>query len=124
MQVIESVAAPDAGAGKYLKIKEVAVKMVLLTALSLLLGVAQGWAAAGTYKPDRCAGFHTGLLHGMLMPAALPGLLLGHNIPIYAANNTGRAYNIGYIFGINTCGTIFFGIAFWQRQGKREKRGA
>jgi ABC-type Fe3+ transport system permease subunit len=96
--------------------------MVLLTALSLVLGVTQGWAAARTYQPGRCAGFHTGVLHGMLMPAALPGLLLGRSLPIYAANNTGRSYNIGYIFGINACGTLFFGIAFWQRQGKRQDK--
>ena len=55
------------------------------------------------------------------MPAALPGLLLGQNLPIYAPNNSGRAYNIGYIFGINTCGTLFFGISFWQRQGRLPK---
>jgi hypothetical protein len=95
------------------------VKFAALTALSVVLGATQGWAVARTYKPDYVAGFHTGLLHGILMPAALPGLLMGHELPIYAPNNAGRPYNIGYILGINACGTVFFGIAFWSRQGGR-----
>jgi hypothetical protein len=78
------------------------------------LGLVQGWACARTYKPEQVAGFRTGLLHGMLMPAALPGLLLGADLPIYAPNNTGRFYNMGYIFGINTCGFLFFGVGFWR----------
>ena len=63
-----------------------------------------------------------GVLHGMLMPAALPGLLMGNDLPIYAPNNTGRTYNIGYAFGVNCCGTLFFGISFWQpRRWRRAK---
>jgi hypothetical protein len=96
------------------------VKIVVLTLLTAVLGFAQGWSATRCYKPDHEAGFHMGLLHGMLMPAALPGLLLGKDAPIYAPNNSGRPYKIGYLFGINTCGTIFFGISFWRpkRQGQ------
>jgi len=104
------------------KLQALLVKIFLLTLLSIALGLMQGWAASRTYQPDYEAGFHTGILHGILMPAALPGLLTGHNIRIYAINNTGRGYNIGYIFGINACGTVFFGIAFWQRQGPRRNR--
>ena len=48
---------------------------------------------------------------------ALPGLLLGQNVEIYASNNSGRTYKLGYIAGINMCGLIFFGSAFW-RLGK------
>ena len=53
------------------------------------------------------------------MPAALPGLLMGNDLPIYAPNNSGRAYKIGYILGLNSCGTCFFGIAFWQPRRQR-----
>lgn len=95
-------------------------RLAMLTFMGLLLGLAQGWAAARTYKPTYQAGFHTGLLHGMLLPAALPGLLLGQKLPIYAPNNSGNPYEIGYIFGINTCGFIFFGTAFWQKQKKQQ----
>ena len=108
--VIPQVAAP----ARLSRAKLIIIKIVVLTALALALGFVQDRASSRCYKPDRIAGFHMGLLHGMLMPAALPGLLMGNDLPIYAPNNSGRAYNIGYIFGINTCGTLFFGIAFWQ----------
>jgi hypothetical protein len=98
------------------KAKLITIKIIALTALTLALGFTQGWASSRLYKPDHVAGFQMGLLHGMLMPAALPGLLMGQDLPIYAPNNSGRSYNIGYILGINTCGTLFFGIAFFQPQ--------
>jgi len=101
------------------KARLITIKIIVLTALALALGFFQGWAASRLYKPDHTAGFHMGLLHGILMPAALPGILLGQDLPIYAPNNTGRLYNMGYIFGINTCGTIFFGVAFWQPRRRR-----
>ena len=101
------------------KAKVITIKVIALTALTLALGFGQGWAASRYYKPDHSAGFHMGLLHGMLMPAALPGLLLGQDLPIYAPNNSGRLYNIGYILGINTCGTFFFGIAYWMPHRRR-----
>jgi hypothetical protein len=48
------------------------------------------------------------------MPVALPSLLLGRDVPIYAPINTGRTYKLGYIAGINLCGLVFFGAAFRQ----------
>jgi hypothetical protein len=96
------------------KAKELTIKIVALTMLGVGLGFAQGWASSRCYKPDHVAGFHMGILHGMLMPAALPGLLMGNNLPIYAPNNSGRPYNIGYAMGVNCCGTLFFGVSFWR----------
>ena len=93
-----------------------------MTVLTLILVVLQAWAAPRFYRPDRTAGFYTGLLEGALMPAALPGLLAGHDLPIFAPNNSGRPYSIGYIFGINACGTLFFGVAFWRPRGVKFKR--
>lgn len=100
----------------------IAVKSIMLTALCVMLGLGQAWMASRSYKPDQVAGFCTGILHGMLMPAALPGLLLGQDLPIYAPNNTGRTYNIGYAMGVNGCGTFFFGVAFWRPRGWRWDR--
>ena len=97
-------------------LKEVAVKIVILVLLGVLLGLGHGWAASRFYGPGRVAGFHLGLVEGALMPAALPSLLMGKDLPIYAPNNTGRGYNIGFLFGINCCGTVFFGVAFWRPQ--------
>jgi len=45
---------------------------------------------------------------------ALPSLVLGQDVDIFAANNSGRRYKIGYICGINLCGLIVFGSAFWK----------
>ena len=94
-------------------LKEVMMKIVILILLGALLGLCQGWAATRLYSPTRLAGFHTGVVEGALMPAAMPSLLMGKDLPIYAPNNEGRPYNIGYIFGINCCGTLFFGVGFW-----------
>jgi hypothetical protein len=102
--------------------KFIIIKCVAMTALTIALAVLQGWAAPRFYKADQTAGFNMGLLEGALMPAALPGLLMGHDLPIYAPNNAGRPYNIGYILGINTCGTLFFGIAFWKPPGLKLRR--
>jgi hypothetical protein len=95
-------------------LKELAVKIVILVLLGVLLGLGHGWAASRFYSPTRVAGFHTGVVEGTLMPAAMPALLMGKDLPIYAPNNTGRTYNIGFLLGINTCGTVFFGVAFWR----------
>jgi hypothetical protein len=123
----EPVQAQVATPARFSKAKVITIKIIALTALGVALGLTQGWASSRTYQPDHVAGFHLGLLHGMLMPAALPGLLMGHDLPIYAPNNSGRPYNIGYILGINTCGTIFFGIGYWQprrfRQAGNAKNG-
>ena len=89
------------------------IKIIALTLFSLALGFGYDRAAPRTYAPERVAGFFTGMMHGALMPAALPTLVFGKDLPIYAQNNVGRGYNIGFILGLNTCGTLFFGIAFW-----------
>jgi hypothetical protein len=97
------------------------VKTVLITVFVALLVYLQGWAAKSSYNPENQADFKMGILHGILMPAAFPGLLAGHDLPIYAPNNTGRNYKVGYILGINTCGTVFFGLAYWGMGRKPRK---
>jgi hypothetical protein len=93
-----------------------------LVALGLLLGLGYGWAAPRFYEPDRTAGFPLGVLHGSLMPMALPSLLLGKDVPIYAPRSTGRNYKLGYILGINLCGLLFFGSAFWRPRNRQPER--
>jgi TRAP-type C4-dicarboxylate transport system permease small subunit len=95
-------------------IKRLALKIATLVLLGLLLGFGYDWAAPRLYGPERVAGFPLGIVHGALMPVALPSLLLGKDVPIYAERNLGRSYKLGYIAGINACGFIFFGLAFWQ----------
>jgi hypothetical protein len=95
-------------------VRALSAKIASLILLGVLLGLGQDWMASRYYGPDRVAGFHLGVIHGAVMPAALPALLMGKDVPIYAPANEGRAYKIGYILGINLCGTLFFGFAFWR----------
>ena len=76
--------------------------------------VVRGLSAAMRWDGTRPepAGFGRGMLHGAAMPLAWPGLLFGQDAAIYAANNTGRTYKLGYTSGVNLCGALFFGVAY------------
>lgn len=84
-----------------------------LAVISLVLGWGYGWAEPRLYPRDARHGFGWGMAHGACMPLALPALLLGRDVPIYSDSAAGRSYKIGYIAGINLCGLVVFGGAFW-----------
>lgn len=92
--------------------------VVRFVIMAVVLGWLYSWAAPRAYPSDRPLGFVHGMMHGAFMPMALPALVMGHDVMIYAPNNTGRFYKLGYIAGINVCGLIFFGSAFWHRPTK------
>jgi hypothetical protein len=104
-------------------LKRLAVKGTTLVLLGLALGFGYDWAAPRLYGPERVAGFRLGMVHGALMPVALPSLLLGKDVPIYAEKNRGQSYKLGYIAGINVCGFVFFGLAFWRPARPPAKTG-
>jgi hypothetical protein len=54
------------------------------------------------------------MLHGALMPGAMPSLFFGKDVVIYAPHNNGRLYKLGYTFGVNACGAFFFGTFFYR----------
>ena len=94
--------------------------LLLLLRLALIVMITWGWgwvlnksATSSNARPE-AAGFSRGMLHGALMPGAMPSLLLGKDVAIYAANNNGRLYKLGYTFGVNACGALFFGTFFWR----------
>jgi hypothetical protein len=87
-------------------------KAIPLVVSGLLLGWGYEWSATRLYQEEETAGFWRGTLHGALMPAAMPSLLLGKDVPIFAPRNSGRGYKLGYIAGINLCGLVFFGLTF------------
>ena len=93
-------------------------KAVSLVVTGLVFGWIYAWAVPRLYRPEVKAGFWPGALHGALMPVALPSLVMGKDVPIFTANNTGRSYKLGYIAGINLCGLVFFGLAFRQPRRK------
>jgi len=92
---------------------------LLRRAVTTLLAVAVvGWlvqrATSAMDRSESPAGFGSGLIQGALMPAALPNLVVGRDVVIYAADNTGVSYKLGYTLGVNACGAVFFGIVFWR----------
>jgi hypothetical protein len=89
-------------------------KIAVFLAASVFLGWFYGWAGTRFFPENARVGFKHGVLHGALMPMALPSLLMGKDVKIYAENNTGRNYKLGYICGINLCGLAFFGPLFWR----------
>jgi hypothetical protein len=87
-------------------------KALMMAIVTVVFGWFYGWASPWAFPKNRTADFKYGALHGALMPLSLPALLMGKDVPIYAPNNSGRNYKIGYICGINLCGLLFFGLAF------------
>lgn len=90
--------------------KAVFIKLRFI-AIGLLLGWIYTWASPFAYPKGRPLGFWHGCAHGALMPMALPALLI-RDVEIFAPNNNGRFYKLGYICGINVCGLLFFGAGF------------
>jgi hypothetical protein len=93
-------------------------KTAVFLTVTVLLGTFYGWAAPWAFPKNKTSGFGYGMLHGAMMPIALPSLVIGKDVPIYAADNSGRLYKIGYICGINLCGLVFFGPLFWRPKCK------
>jgi hypothetical protein len=89
-------------------------KLLALVVVGLIFGWLYDWATPWAYPANRPVGFNYGVLHGAMMPISLPTLVMGKDVTIYANNNSGRGYKIGYICGINLCGLIFFGLAFYR----------
>jgi hypothetical protein len=91
--------------------------LLRLVAFVLLAGLAGTLLnQAGHYLSTRNepAGFGRGIMEGVLMPMAWPNLLVGRDVAIYSARNTGTSYKLGYTLGVNGCGAVFFGILFWR----------
>jgi len=110
--MVTPVSSSPEPVGKSSWARRLLIKAATLVSTGLLFGFGYDWAAPRFYGPEHPPGFFLGVLHGALMPIALPSLLMGRDVPIFAPNNPGRIYKIGYIGGINFCGLVFFGLAF------------
>ena len=93
-----------------------------LIVLAVLIGWVLQRSAEALNRDQTRAGFGRGILHGALMPLALPNLLVGRDVPIYATHNTGVPYKLGYTAGVNACGALFFGLCFWRWSRVRRRR--
>jgi hypothetical protein len=94
------------------------LRLMLRISLIIVITWSWGWvlnkSATATDARPEAAGFGRGMLHGALMPGAMPSLLFGKDVVIYAENNNGRLYKLGYTFGVNACGVFFFGTFFYR----------
>lgn len=95
-----------------------AVALAVGTVLNRVTGSVEAEENRAGAEP---AGFRRGVLQGALMPLALPNLLVGRDVTIYAPHNTGRTYKLGYTVGVNGCGAIFFGLLFWRLHRLRKQ---
>jgi hypothetical protein len=97
-------------------------RVAAVLAIGFLIGWVLNRAAESFEQTDRPAGFARGVVQGALMPMAMPNLLVGRDVVIYAARNTGRTYRLGYTLGVNGCGLVFFGLFFWRMRRLRSLR--
>lgn len=69
--------------------------------LLLLLGVValSGCADVATCVTDQHYGFWNGLWHGAILGFSLIGSLFSDSIAIYAVNNNGAFYDLGFFLG-------------------------
>lgn len=90
------------------------VRTLCILLAATAIGITMRHTAAALDRRPAPAGFLRGMLQGAMMPLALPNLLVGSDVIIYAENNNGVPYKLGYTCGVNACGAFFFGLFFWR----------
>ncbi len=99
-------------------------RLAIFLLLAFTIGAILNRVSASLERDARPAGFSRGVLQGALMPMALPNLLVGRDVTIYSANNTGVRYKLGYTAGVNSCGAVFFGFLFWRLTRWRKRQAS
>jgi len=100
---------------------KIMLRLMMAGMVVLLVGLVLQRIERSLETAGKPAGFSRGLLQGALMPMALPNLAVGSDVTIYAPNNTGRTYKLGYTAGVNVCGLIVFGAFFWRLSRMRRR---
>lgn len=52
-------------------------------------------------------GFWSGVWHGIIVPFSIFGRILSDDIAVYALNNNGSWYDVGFVFGVGGLGHWF-----------------
>ncbi len=112
-EYVESASSPPPARSLLRRSLGLLRRIAFFVLMAFVMGAAMDWSARRS-RPDQPAGFWWGMLHGALMPAALPTLFFGKDVTIYAPHNRGIPYKLGYTMGVNGCGALFFGMAFWK----------
>ncbi len=94
--------------------RRILLRVLFILVLATLIGRTLNVIARSMESNSQPAGFGHGMIQGALMPMSMPNLLVGKDITIYAQNNTGVSYKLGYTAGVNGCGALFFGMFFWR----------
>lgn len=82
--------------------------MACLLFLSLLAACAPAPFCADPTYGSTVYGFFGGLVHGLVFPIALIGMLFGADSGLYALNNTGFFYWLGFLIGFGPLGIGVF----------------
>ncbi|WP_374166535.1 hypothetical protein [Arcticibacter sp. MXS-1] len=77
-------------------------QFITLACLLCLIVITTSCAPAGHTSHEY--GFFSGLIHGIMFFFALLGKLFGFHVGLYAENNTGFFYWLGFIIGIGGLG--------------------
>ena len=88
------------------------VRLVLALGFALAVGITLRWLGHELEGRPGRAGFGQGVFQGATMPMAMPTLLLGYDVVIYAVENNGPPYKLGYTLGVIGCGALFFGTVY------------
>jgi hypothetical protein len=76
------------------------LKILLLVALVVLVsGCAHVVPIQECVEGTKVYGFWNGLWHGMISGLTFIGSLFNHDIVVYAVNNNGAWYNLGFLMG-------------------------
>jgi hypothetical protein len=94
--------------------KNVALVSCVVVCLLLLSGCAQKEIVSSCLH-GHPYGFWGGLWHGFIAPFDLIGMLLWNDITVYAQNNNGVFYALGFILGSG-------GWGFFGGRGMRKRR--
>jgi len=97
-------------------------RLASMLLLAFVIGLILNQVAQEFDRSHGPAGFVRGLVQGALMPASMPNLLIGRDVAIYAVNNNGVFYKLGYTMGVNGCGAVFFGISCWRLKRWRNRQ--
>jgi hypothetical protein len=105
-----------------------ALRLLFRIAVICVVTYGFGWTLNRSARNSELSavppGFGRGVLHGALMPGAMPSLFFGKDVVIYAEKNNGRLYKLGYTFGVNGCGLLFFGMFYYRLNRLRKLYGA
>jgi hypothetical protein len=96
--------------------------------VAVLLGLAFGFSwglnlvSRQLDQDPKPAGFGRGVAQGVLMPFTWPTLLAAQDVVIYAKNNNGIPYKLGYTLGANLCGFVILSVIYLRMDAARYRK--